>query len=169
MRVTFSNDGSLQIDDARLVYRNFSGNNGFNEGDRDFGVIIPNSEIADALIENGWNVTIKQPRQEGDSPFMFMKVKFKIRYYGNGPDREMTPCVYLVSGNNRRRVNDEESLDNLDYIKIDHVDMDLAPYDWSHKGMSGRTAYLSAIEVVQKVDRFAARFAEEEAPEEVPF
>ena len=31
---------------------------------------------------------------------------------------------------------------------------------------TGRTAYLQSMEVIQEIDRFAARYAEEESPEE---
>ena len=42
----------VQIDDARITYKNFTGiGDKFNrEGDRNFALIIPNEEIADELI-----------------------------------------------------------------------------------------------------------------------
>ena len=54
----------------------------------------------------------------------------------------------------------------IDDIDILSVDMDIRPYDWEVNGKTGRTAYLQSMEVVQEVDRFAARFAEEEHPED---
>ena len=52
MNITFAPRGILQIDDARIIYRNFSGAaSKFNrEGDRNFAVIIPTEEQANALI-----------------------------------------------------------------------------------------------------------------------
>ena len=54
----------------------------------------------------------------------------------------------------------------LDSIDIRSVDLDITPYDG--EGMYGpyRKAYLKSIWVYQEVDRFAARYAEEEYPEE---
>ena len=157
MNVTFEKRGILMIDDARIVYRNFSGTGSrYNrEGDRNFAVVIPDKEIADALIENGWNVKIKPPREEGDSPFMYMPVKVKFNDRG--------PNVYLVTGKRMNRL-DEESVSCLDDVDIQSVDMDIRPYDWEVNGRNGRSAYLQSIKVTQRIDRFAAENEEEEEP-----
>ena len=157
MNVTFEKRGVLMIDDARIVYRNFSGTGSrYNrEGDRNFAVVIPDQEIADALIENGWNVKIKPPREEGDSPFMYMPIKVKFNDRG--------PNGYLVTGKRMNRL-DEESVSCLDDVDIQSVDMDIRPYDWEVNGRSGRSAYLQSIKVTQRIDRFAAENEEEEEP-----
>ena len=159
MKINFGPKGILQIDEARIIYRNFSGApSKFNrEGDRNFAVVINDEEIKDALIEEGWNVKIKAPREEGDEPFMYLPVKIKFNERG--------PKVYLKSGKATNRL-DEESINCLDHVDIVSVDMDIRPYDWSVNGKTGRTAYLQSIWVTQEVDRFADRFAEEEYPEE---
>ena len=159
MHITFAPRGILQIDDARIIYRNFSGaGSKFNrEGDRNFAVAIPEQEMADALIAEGWNVKIKPPRDEDDTPFMYLPVKIKFNDRG--------PNCYLATGTRMNRL-DEESICCLDDVDILSVDMDTRPYDWDVNGKSGRTAYLASIKVTQEVDRFASRFAEEEHPEE---
>jgi hypothetical protein len=159
MNITFAPREILQIDDARIIYRNFSGApSKFNrEGDRNFAVIIPNEELANELVERGWNVKIKPPREEGESPFMFLPVKVKFNDRG--------PSLYLKTGGNMNRL-DEESIDCLDHIDILSVDLDIRPYDWEVNGKEGRTAYLQSIHVTQDVDRFAARYAEDEYPED---
>ena len=162
MNITFAPRGILQIDDARIVYRNFSGApSKFNrEGDRNFAVVIPNQEIADALLDAGWNVKIKPPRDEDDMPFMFMPVKIKFNDRG--------PVVYLKTGDRMNKL-DEESVDCLDHVDISSVDMDLRPFDWEVNGKTGRSAYLQSICVIQEIDRFAERYAGEEYPGEPPF
>ena len=159
MHITFAPRGILQIDDARIIYRNFAGaGSKYNrEGDRNFAVIIPEKEMADALIAEGWNVKIKPPRDEDDDPFMFLPIKVKFNDRG--------PNAYLQTGNKMNRL-DEESIACLDDVDIISVDMDVRPYDWEVNGKAGRTAYLQSIKVTQEIDRFASRFAEEEYAEE---
>lgn len=148
MRITFAPRDILQIDDARIIYRNFAGRGDkFNrEGDRNFAVVIPEEEMAAQLTDLGWNVKIKPPREDGDTPFMFLPVK--VKFNGRGPN------VYLQTGRNKNRL-DEESIGLLDDIDIVCVNLDIRPYDWDVNGKSGRTAYLQNIEVIQDVDRFA--------------
>lgn len=149
--------GVLQIEDARIIYRNFAGvGSKYNrEGDRNFAVIIPNDEIKDQLVENGWNVKIKPPRDEDDSPFMYLPVKIKFNNRG--------PAAYVQSAGNVQRLN-EDTISMLDEIDIASVDMDLRPYDWDVNGKQGRTAYLQAINVIQNIDRFGAQYAAQDLP-----
>lgn len=156
MNITFAPRGILQIDDARIVYRNFAGvGSKFNrEGDRNFSVVIPDQETADALIEAGWNVKIKPPREEDEMPFMHLPVKVKFNDRG--------PTAYLKSGRTKPVELDEDTIECLDDLDILSVDLDLRPYDWEVNGKTGRTAYLESIHVVQKVDRFAERYADED-------
>lgn len=154
-------DGVLMIDGARLKFRNFAGREtDFNrEGERNFKWDLSNDpELARTLADNGWNVSFKESN-DPDRPYIDMLVKIKYKN-GNGPD------AYLVTNGKRVRL-DEVSIARLDEISIKRVDMDIRPFDWELKsGKTGRTAYLNAIEVVQDIDRFAARYAEEEYPEE---
>jgi hypothetical protein len=153
MRIKFRGN-ILEIEDARIIYRNFAGApSKFNrEGDRNFAVIIPNEEIKDQLVEEGWNVKIKPPREDFDEPFMFMPIKVVFNNRG--------PAAYVRSGDSVTRLN-EETIDMLDEIDISSVDMDIRPYDWEVNGKTGRSAYLQAINVTQNVDRFGARYSEE--------
>ena len=157
MKINFARN-ILEIEDARIIFRNFAGvASKFNrEGDRNFAVIIPNEEICDELIEAGWNVKIKPPREEGDSPFMYLPVKIKFNNRG--------PAAYLISGNSTPKRLNEETIGMLDEIDIQSVNMDLRPYDWDVNGKTGRSAYLQAIEVTQNIDRFAARHQANELP-----
>lgn len=162
MKINFAARGVVQIDDARIIYRNFAGApSKFNrEGDRNFAVVIEDQDIAEALTEKGWNVKIKPPREEGDEPFMFLPVKVKFNERG--------PRLYLQNslGGRNRVTLDEDTVGILDNVDIINVDLDIRPYDWDVQGKTGRTAYLQSICVTQEVDRFLDRYAEQESPEE---
>lgn len=159
----------LQIDDAQFAWRpNFSGEEStFNrKGDRNFSIVIPNQEIAEALTNDvnadgvGWNVKIKAPREEGGEPFMYMNVKVKFNEFG--------PKIRLIT-NGRTNFLDENTVGMLDHIDISRIDLDIRPYDSEFNGKPFRSAYLQEICVVQEVNRFDNRYAEEEYPGEVPF
>lgn len=161
MELTFAPKGILQIDDARIIFRNFAGAAGkFNrEGDRSFCVVIPSEEIADALVNDtnkfgvGWNVVVKPPREEGEAPRMHMKVK--VKFNGKGP------AIYLKSGRNKVKL-DEDNVGCLDNIDISSVNLDIRPYDDEVNGKPFRAAYLHSMLVVQNIDRFASEFDDEE-------
>jgi hypothetical protein len=152
MHVTFAPKGILQIDDARIIFKNFEGRGDkFNrEGDRNFSLLIEDPATAEALQREGWNVKIKPGRDDDEGDFMRLPVKVKFTDYG--------PNVYLWTGDRRNEL-DEESIACLDNIDIESINMDIRPYDWEVNGRTGRTAYLQSLEVFQRIDRFAARYA----------
>ena len=165
MELTFAPRGILQINDAIIGFKNFKGEGDkFNrEGDRNFVLIIPTEDIADALVKEGWNVKIRDPKEEGDIPFMYLPVKVKFNERG--------PHVYLKTGDKVNKL-DEESIAILDDIDILAVNLDIRPYDWiiqegTPNEKSGRSAYLQAMEVIQGIDRFAAKY-ESTNPEDEP-
>ena len=157
MNVTVAPRGILQIDDARIIYRNFEGRGDkYNrDGDRNFAVIIPDRDICDQLLDAGWNVRIKPSRHEDEPDQDFMYLPVKVKFTDRGP------ACYLVSGTQEVKL-DEESVGVIDDLDILSVNMDIRPYDWEINGKSGRTAYLQSIEVIQKIDRFAAKYLNRE-------
>ncbi len=179
MELVFAPKNVLQINDARIIFKNFRGEGGkFNkEGERNFALLITGGliddgsgqrevtaeEMADALMNDvnrlgsGWNVKIKAPREEGDSPFIYLPVK--VRFNERGPQ------VYIESGTSHRRLS-EETVALLDDIDIASVSLDIRPYDDEINGNPFRAAYLQSMKVIQNIDRFAAEYAEEEYPEE---
>lgn len=149
-------NGYLEINDARILWPNFEGRGDrFNkQGDRNFHVVIPTQELASELMNDvneygkGWNVKIKS-RDEDEPPFMHMMVK--VKFNGRGPN------IYLMRGNNKKPIElNEDTVKMLDEIDIVSVDMDIRPYDGVMvSGQAFRTAYLSAMRVHQRMDRFA--------------
>lgn len=165
MNLNFGPRGILQIDDAHIVYRNFAGvGDKYNrEGDRNFALVIPTEEMADALKEDvnkfgvGWNVKIKPSREEGEPPFIILPVKVKFNDRG--------PKIFVESGKHTIRLN-ENTVSTIDEMDIESVDLDIRPYDRVIQDKPFRAAYLQSIWIRQRTDRFDERMAEEEFPED---
>ena len=161
MEIIFKDRNIVEINGARIIFRNFEGRaDKYNrEGDRNFAVVIDNRELADALINDvnefgvGWNVKIREPRTPEEDEFIYLPVKVKFSNRG--------PAVYLETNGVRNRIT-EESIHLLDDIDILNVDMDIRPYDDEINGKPFRSAYLQAICVTQNVDRFASRYGDDE-------
>lgn len=157
----------LVIEGARLIFRNFTGKGDqFNrEGDRNFNVVIEDELVAQKLSEDGWNIKIRPPREEGDEALYRLPVK--VNYNSDFP-----PKIWLVtrSANN---LLDEETVGNLDYAEIKNVDLIITPYFWEVNGKSGVKAYLKTMYVTLEEDVFAEKYArntiEAELEGEIPF
>lgn len=179
MEVIIRPRGVLEINDARIIFKNFSGEEGpFNRaGERSFSLIIAGGTLddgrtirdldaqgmAEALMNEvneygaGWNIKIKPPREDGEEPFMHLKVKVSTK--------NRVPAIFVKSAGNVRRL-DEHTMGMLDDIAIRSVNLDIRPFDGEMRGEGFRAAYLDSIEVIQEIDRFTARYADEEFPEE---
>lgn len=164
MELVFAPRNILQIDDARICYKNFKGERDmYNQnGDRTFSLIIPDEEIAEKLMNDtnelgaGWNVKIKAPKDPEDAPFRHLPVK--LRY-----TERSQPTIRLVSGDKVTMLT-EQTVGILDDMKIAKVDLDIRPYDNESRFGAHRTAYLKNMVVYQYMeeDRFAGRFASDD-------
>lgn len=156
MNITFAPKGHLQIDDARIKFPNFAGRGDkFNrEGDRNFSLVIENEEDAYRMKDLGWNVKIKDAREEGEPPFMHLKVKVKFSAYG-------PKVILMTEGSPNRVVLDEDTIGCLDNIEIANIDMDIRPYRGERPdGTPYQTAYLETMYVTQRYNRFIERYGE---------
>lgn len=161
MEVKFAPKGRLEINEARIIHRNFAGRkNEYNpDGKRKFSVIIPNEDIAEQLQDDGWNVKVRVPKEEGDDPLRYLDVKVNPNRRG--------PRVYIDNNDGHKAtLLTTDLIDQLDELDIAYVDLDINPYEWEMRGQTGKSAYLSSIYVYLNTDRFARRMAEEEYPED---
>lgn len=141
-----TNKPIMQVNNARITFRNFAGRGDkYNkQGDRNFALVIPNHEIADKFVAEGFNVKVKPPRDEDDTDFIYLPVK--VKFNGRGPN------LWLQT--NKATLLTEDTVGVVDNIDIDYVDMDIVPYDWENDMGSGRSAYLKGGCVYQTADRF---------------
>lgn len=160
---------NLRLENVRMIFRNFSGKESkFNRaGDRNFCVVIDRGEQAQALLDAGWNVHIRPPRDEDEEPLRYIPVAVR---FGNIP-----PRIFLVTRRNKVALN-EETVGTLDHAEIRSVDLTLRPYHWDVNGRTGIKAYLRTMYVTVEEDEFADKYdfgedisKQEDEAERLPF
>ena len=145
---------NISIENATILFRNFAGNPDKyhkNGGYRKFNVIIEDPEEAQRLSDDGWNVRILAPRDEGDEPRHTLEVAVTFNQY--------PPKIVMIT--RRAKVElDEESVASLDYADIISADLVITPYTWEVDGKSGIKAYLKTMYVTIEEDEFADKYAD---------
>jgi len=145
-------DKNVTMEGVRIIFRNFSGKEGqYNrEGDRNFAVLL-DPKTADRMSQDGWNVKVLQPREEGDEPqpYLTVAVNFKGR----------PPRVVMITSRGRTNL-DEDSVGALDWAEILNVDLIVRPYEWAVSGKTGVKAYLQSIYVTIQEDPLELKYAD---------
>lgn len=148
--------GNLLIEDARILFRNFEGNEGMynQKGDRNFCVLLE-PELAQTLEKDGWNIKTLRPKEEGDEPQPYMQVAVSFK---NRP-----PRLVIISSRGRTDLNEEQCA-ILDWVDIHKVDLVINPYHWTMKnsGASGVKAYLKSIFITIEEDALERKYADVE-------
>lgn len=146
------NDGTLIMEDARIVFRNFAGAEGMynREGDRNFCVLLED-DLAEDMLRDGWNIKRLKPR-EGDeqgTAYIQVSVGFKGR----------PPRMVMITSKGRIDLGEEECvlLDWADTLKVDLI---IRPYHWNVNGRTGVKAYLKSLFMVINEDYLELKYAD---------
>lgn len=155
MSVPEKRNNNVLMEGVRLIFRNFTGEEGmFNrKGDRNFNVVLPSEELALQMKADGWKVKYKEPRDEGDSGIYILPVAVSFK---NRP-----PRIVMVTSKGRVRLP-EELVEMLDYVDIASCDLIVNPYHWSipSSGASGVKAYLQSLYVTIVEDELEQKYAD---------
>lgn len=145
------NSGTVIMEDAWIIFRNFKGaEKTFNrEGDRNFCVVL-DPEIAEAMLEDGWN--IKQLKSRDDEPGDFY-VQVSVGYKGR------PPRIVLISSKGRVELTEAE-IEVLDWIDIQKADLIIRPYKYDVNGTKGIKAYTKTLFITMNEDYFELKYAD---------
>lgn len=153
-------DGTLVMENARIIFRNFAGKEGqYNrEGDRNFCVLLE-AHVAEQMERDGWNVKALRAREPGDpdQPYLQVSVSFKIR----------PPKIVMITSKGRTTLTEDEC-EVLDWVDIAIVDLIVRPYEWSVGGKSGVKAYLKSIFITIAEDELELKYADVPELDQLP-
>lgn len=148
------NDGTLLMENARIVLRNFAGKEGMynREGDRNFCILL-DDDVAEAMANDGWNVKFFKNRDTADpeeprQPYLITSVSYKGR----------PPKIVMITSKGRTELTEDE-IEILDWVDIDNVDLIVRPYEWRVGDKTGIKAYLKSLYVTINEDALELKYA----------
>lgn len=145
----------VTFEGVRIVYRNFAGaKSTYNkEGDRNFSIVLPSDEVAEAMRADGWNVKTKEPREGYEDDGLFHTLSVKVGYTGR------PPRVVLVGSRGQTPLN-EETVELADMVNIASVDVIVRPYAYDVNGSIGISAWAQSVFITINEDELELKYAD---------
>lgn len=144
--------GNITIENARLIHRNFSGAaTQFNPvGNRNFSVVL-DPDFAHQLMDDGWNVKTKPPRDPQDDPLYYLPVTVRFD--------PIAPNIFMVTSRGKTRL-DESNVNLLDSAIIRNADLKIHPRAWETANGSGIKAYLRTLYATIEEDELDLKYGD---------
>lgn len=142
----------LVFEDAKILFRNFSGVEGtYNrKGDRNF-VLLLEEDVAQGMAEDGWNIKWLKARNEDEEPQAYVEVAVNFR--------GRPPRVVMITSRGKTQIGEDE-VSILDWAEIRKTDLIIRPYHWEVSGKTGVKAYLQALYVTIEEDELELKYVD---------
>lgn len=172
MATVYYDEGTqkIEIENAQLMFKNFSGtekrNNGKiinRAGSRNFCVML-DEDSADKLKMDGWNVKLTRPRDEEDEgrPYIQVKINYDTEFEG------LKPKIFMID--RKKTLLNPRTIGELDFAEIENVDLSINPNHYEVDGRSGISAYVGKMYVKIASDRFSDKYSDfDDDEDEIPF
>lgn len=145
-------EGTLLMENARIIFRNFAGKEGMynREGDRNFCILLED-DVAEEMAKDSWNIKTLKAREVGEpeQPYIQVSVGFKVK----------PPLIVMITSRGRTTLSEDE-LELLDWVDIDKVDLIVRPYEWVVNGKTGIKAYLKSLFVIIAEDELVLKYSD---------
>jgi hypothetical protein len=168
------------IIDAKLLsmpFRNFEGRTSeYNAtGEKEFGVVIEDSELAQQMAADNWTVKTITNRDGKDYLYGIKVdgedlhwVKIKVKYRDNKGNPTIPPKVLIRTANNEIEY-EEDDLRSLDTADLMDVDLRINIRRKTANGKTYTTGYLNTMKATLLDDSFWFGTRQAQNPNEPPF
>lgn len=146
-------DNSIIIENAKLIFKNFSGAEGpYNTaGVRSFSLLLDTPELIHLFGDAGYNIKPLRMREEDEEQHYHLPVAVSYKI--------LPPEVWLVTDAGKVPLT-EETIGNLDYSQIEMVDLSIRPRYWELNGRTGVKAYLKKMFATINQDPLDLKYAD---------
>lgn len=153
---------TVVFEDARIVFRNFTGKEGlYNaEGDRTFCILL-DDDIAATMDRDGWNIKTLKAREDDEEGTEQPYIQVSLKYRGRNGRQVRPPRVVMITSRGRTDLGEDE-VEALDWVDIQQVDCIIRPYEWAVNGKGGIKAYLKSLFVTINEDPLELKYGDVE-------
>jgi hypothetical protein len=154
-------NGDLAVEGAAIIWTNFEGRptKYVAAGGKRTFVLVLSKTMAEQLKEEGWNVKVREPQEEGDEVIYHTEIVVNI-------DAKIPPKVVLLSEFRGKKTSMKLTGDNirrLDRVNIANVDLIIRPFTHGFSSVATIKGYANTIYVTQGPDtNFDGKYAEYE-------